>query len=109
MLPQWVRPITIHLNLAENGKLGVVLALDELLDVSFGLRLLLAELIAREGKNSQTLRFVLIVKLYQLAVEAIGFASLRGHVDHEGRFLTLQVVAEGGVLAVDIFDRQGFD
>lgn len=63
-------------------------------------RLLLQELVAREGEDFEALRSVAVVDLLELGVVPSGLASLGGDVDDEDH-LALELV-EGHLLVVDV-------
>jgi len=80
----------------------------KLLDFSVGSRFLTTELVAREGKDPQTVSFsILFVKRFQLLVVHGSLASLRGDVDDDADVAL--VLAEADVVAVDVLGRKLVD
>jgi hypothetical protein len=54
-------PVAVHFDLGEEREAGVIVGFDEFRDLFVAARFLTAELIAWEGENSKSRRFVFIV------------------------------------------------
>ena len=74
---------TINVNLLEDGESCSVSALDLLFNFSFSVRFLPAELVAGEGKDLETLIFVLLVDLNHFFVVRVGQTSMSRDIDHQ--------------------------
>lgn len=89
-----VRISAIYVALGHDGVLGAVLAACECRDFLVSARLLVAELVAGEGKNFEASASELFVHCSHLLVALVGQASLSGDVDHEDGLFPLNQLAE---------------
>ena len=110
--PHLVRVLPVDLALGEHGKRGIVALSGEFLYLCIRARLLPTELIAREGKDLETLLSILLVEICQLSVVVGGEASLGGHVDEHDRFFVGDKVTNLDQLAInvdylDVLERAG--
>lgn len=78
------RPVDVQL--AVHVEADLVL-LGKLFDVRLTARLLVQELIAREGGDAQSFALVLVVQLIQLGVVLLGEATIGGNIDNDGGML----------------------
>jgi hypothetical protein len=92
---------TIDFNLVEHGKRDVVFARTELFDLFVRAGLLLAELIARETKDDESLAFVFFVDGFESGV-LLGVTALGSDVDDQDSFAF--VGGERGIFAVNVFE-----
>jgi len=98
MLPGWVvlsqelvnrmRVRSIHIYLAEDWELSIIIVADKRLDVRCATRCLPVELIAGEGQNLKTFVFELIVEEDQSIIVPVGEASLGGDIDDHDTLFT---------------------
>ncbi len=92
--------LSVHLNLLELRKLSAIVQLAETVYALVGARSLLAELVAREVQNLETLRMIFLVKLLQLGVGG-SEAALCGGVNYQQHFVG--ILLERHLIAFPVF------
>lgn len=104
VLVSWMAVWTIDFNLLEKRENDVEL-LNELLDFSRRLRLLLTELIARNSINFQAFILVIVINCFQLLVVALSQSSVGCHIDEENGLLALSMFSNGAqAVSIDVVD-----
>jgi len=103
-LVDWVRVISIHVNLREHREGSTVRAHSKLFNFRFSSRLLAPEIVAGEGEDFETLRFELLMELNHFFVVLVRQASLGRNIDDQCTLLAFEDGSEvGDVNAINIF------
>lgn len=93
----------VHIDLCEEGELGVITITRKGLDFGLVARFLVHKLIAGEGENLESSLAILRVKLHHLTVVLVGQTSVRRHVDDHDALFALNDFAEAlNVPAVNV-------
>jgi len=87
-LVQWVGILAVHLDLLETGELRAEVQFTELMNALVGAGSLLAELVAGEIENLETLTVILLVECFQLVVLR-GKTALGSRVDYQQYFVSI--------------------
>lgn len=97
--------VSVHLDLLEDWELALILISNEALDLLGTSRLLLAELVAREGHNLKALATIVPAHLGEFDVVLFGQASLACHI-HDQNCPPIVKFRHLHCVAIDVFGSQ---